>query len=126
MNYKKFLGAASAALMIVIVITLVLAPAAGAASKYKVLYKFQRPKDGFDPWASLIFDAAGNLYGTTCAAAALLAMRHRLQADAERGWKLDGERAALVQRQRRRVSPCRPHLRCGRKSLRHDLLRRRF
>ena len=28
MNYKKFLGAASAALMIVIVITLVLAPAA--------------------------------------------------------------------------------------------------
>ncbi len=40
MNYKKFLGAASAALMIVIVITLALAPDAWAASKYKVLYRF--------------------------------------------------------------------------------------
>ncbi len=54
--------------------------------------------------------------------AALHGMRHGLQADAEPGRKLDGERAALVQRQRRSVTLCRPHLRCGRKSLRHDLL----
>ena len=40
MSYKKFLGAASAALMIVIAFTLVLAPAADAASKYKVLHAF--------------------------------------------------------------------------------------
>ena len=64
MSYKKFLGAASAALMIVIAFTLVLAPAADAASKYKVLHAFNG-KDGADPSADLIFDAAGNLYGST-------------------------------------------------------------
>ena len=64
MNYKKFSGAASAALMIVIVMTMVLAPAAGAASKYKVLYRFQGANGAY-PFAGLIFDAAGNLYGTT-------------------------------------------------------------
>jgi uncharacterized repeat protein (TIGR03803 family) len=64
MNYKKFLGAASAALMIVIVGTLVLAPAAAAADRYKVLHAFNG-RDGSTPYASLIFDAAGNLYGTT-------------------------------------------------------------
>jgi uncharacterized repeat protein (TIGR03803 family) len=64
MSGKKLLGAASAALMIVIVLTLVLAPAAGAAGKYKVLYAFHG-SDGDYPEASLIFDPAGNLYGTT-------------------------------------------------------------
>ena len=47
MSCKKFLGAASAALM-VIVLTLVLAPAARAASQYKVLHAFHG-KDGFQP-----------------------------------------------------------------------------
>ena len=51
MSYKKFLGAASAALMIVIALTLVLAPAAGAASKYKVLHAFNG-KDGAPPMAA--------------------------------------------------------------------------
>ena len=64
MNYKRFLGAASAALMIIIAI-LMLAPGAGAASKYKTLHKFTGGKDGAFPLASLIFDQAGNLYGTT-------------------------------------------------------------
>ena len=66
MSYKKFLGAASAALMIVIVLTLALAPAAGATSK--VLHEFHNT-DGADPSADLIFDAAGNLYSTTFGAA---------------------------------------------------------
>jgi hypothetical protein len=34
-----------------------------AASEYKVLYKFN--DGGFPVFTSLIFDAAGNLYGTT-------------------------------------------------------------
>jgi uncharacterized repeat protein (TIGR03803 family) len=64
-NYKKFLGTASAAVMIVIVVTLMLAPGAWASYKYKTLYKFKGGKDGKAPFAGLIFDAAGNLYGTT-------------------------------------------------------------
>ena len=64
MSYKKFLGAASAALMIVVVIV-VLAPGAWAQSKFKTLYTFTGGKDGRQPQAGLIFDAVGNLYGTT-------------------------------------------------------------
>jgi uncharacterized repeat protein (TIGR03803 family) len=64
MNYKKFSGAASAALMIVIAI-LMLAPDSGAQSEYKTLYKFKGGKDGNGPQAGLVFDMAGNLYGTT-------------------------------------------------------------
>jgi len=66
MNYKKFLGATSAALLIVIAIAiLVLTPGAWAVSKYKTLYKFTGGKDGGAPHGDLIFDKAGNLYGTT-------------------------------------------------------------
>jgi len=36
-----------------------------SAVEFKVLYKFQGGVDGAYPYASLIFDAAGNLYGTT-------------------------------------------------------------
>ena len=36
-----------------------------AASKEKVLHSFGKGKDGVEPFAGLIFDAAGNLYGTT-------------------------------------------------------------
>jgi uncharacterized repeat protein (TIGR03803 family) len=64
MNYKKFLGAASAALMIVIVVTL-MTPGAWAQSAYKTLYRFKGGKDGNGPAAGLIFDSAGNMYGTT-------------------------------------------------------------
>ncbi len=64
MNYKKFLGAASAALLIVIAIFM-LTPGAWAQSKYKTLYKFKGGKNGNGAFAGLIFDSAGNLYGTT-------------------------------------------------------------
>jgi uncharacterized repeat protein (TIGR03803 family) len=65
MNYRRFLGAASAALMIVIVISLALTPGAWAQGKFKTLYTFTGGNDGAMPWAGLIFDRAGNLYGTT-------------------------------------------------------------
>ena len=64
MNYKKFLRPASAALMIVMVV-LILMPGAWAAGKYKVLYRFTGGADGSQPYGGLIFDQAGNLYGTT-------------------------------------------------------------
>jgi uncharacterized repeat protein (TIGR03803 family) len=64
MNYKRLLGAASAALMIAVVI-LIFAPGAWAASTEKVLYSFAGGADGAQPHQGLIFDQAGNLYGTT-------------------------------------------------------------
>jgi uncharacterized repeat protein (TIGR03803 family) len=65
MNCRRFLGAASAAVMIVIVITLMLTPGAWAAGHFKTLHMFTGGADGSQPAAELIFDAAGNLYGTT-------------------------------------------------------------
>ena len=48
----------------VIAVALVLAPGAWAASTFKVLHRFPGGSDA-EPVAGLIFDAAGNLYGTT-------------------------------------------------------------
>jgi len=49
----------------VLAMVLTLPTGAVTASKYKVLYRFTG-EDGANPFgASLIFDAAGNLYGTT-------------------------------------------------------------
>jgi uncharacterized repeat protein (TIGR03803 family) len=42
-----------------------LTPAAGGTWTEKVLYSFGNDADGATPYAGLIFDAAGNLYGTT-------------------------------------------------------------
>jgi uncharacterized repeat protein (TIGR03803 family) len=58
-------GAALVVVAVVLSLTLVLAPSACAAGKYKTLYRFKGRKDGSAPYAGLIFDKAGNLYGTT-------------------------------------------------------------
>ncbi len=42
-----------------------LTPQAGGGWIDKVLHSFSMPTDGYHPQAGLIFDAAGNLYGTT-------------------------------------------------------------
>ena len=43
-----------------------LTPKAGGGWTEKVLYSFHyNGPDGYHPWAGLVFDAAGNLYGTT-------------------------------------------------------------
>src|SRR5664280_228205 len=42
-----------------------LIPTAGGGWTAQVLHNFGNGADGFSPYAGLIFDAAGNLYGTT-------------------------------------------------------------
>jgi uncharacterized repeat protein (TIGR03803 family) len=59
------LGTAWVVVMVVLSVTSVFAPTAWGASKYKTLYKFRGGADGNRPEAGLIFDHAGNLYGTT-------------------------------------------------------------
>jgi uncharacterized repeat protein (TIGR03803 family) len=68
MQRKKFPIPLGATLMVVIV-TLVLVSGAWAVPTYKVLYAFAAGNDGATPEAGLIFDSAGNLYGTTHAGA---------------------------------------------------------
>jgi uncharacterized repeat protein (TIGR03803 family) len=41
------------------------APSASAATTYTVLHSFTGGSDGGSPFAGLIADGAGNLYGTT-------------------------------------------------------------
>jgi uncharacterized repeat protein (TIGR03803 family) len=48
-----------------IIMVLVLTTGAWAQSKYKTLHRFTNGRDGAYPGAGLIFDAAGNLYGTS-------------------------------------------------------------
>jgi uncharacterized repeat protein (TIGR03803 family) len=54
-----------AAATLTLIVILLLAPGARAASKNKMLYEFTGGADGSMPWDTLIFDQAGNLYGTT-------------------------------------------------------------
>ncbi|MGA8151796.1 MAG: choice-of-anchor tandem repeat GloVer-containing protein [Terriglobales bacterium] len=68
------------AVAVTLVVTLMLVPGAGACGKYKTLYKFKGGKDGNEyvnlgPFieyfsTGLVFDAVGNLYGTTPAGGA--------------------------------------------------------
>jgi len=53
--------------LVILSMLLILAPAGWAGSKYKVLYEFKGGNDGINPQGNLVFDTAGNLYGTTSA-----------------------------------------------------------
>lgn len=67
MNRNQFWAAVSKVLAVMaatLIMALMLAPCALAANTYKILHKFTGP-DGSDPISVLIFDTAGNLYGTT-------------------------------------------------------------
>jgi uncharacterized repeat protein (TIGR03803 family) len=45
-----------------------LSPVGGGQWREQLLYRFQGGSDGSDPLSTLVFDQAGNLYGTTCVA----------------------------------------------------------
>jgi len=68
MKKNRFRAAAGKTLAVVtvaLIVISVLAPGASAAGKYKILHQFSGT-DGSDPEDNLlIFDAAGNMYGTT-------------------------------------------------------------
>jgi uncharacterized repeat protein (TIGR03803 family) len=49
----------------VLSVVLIMVSIVGAASNYKTLYRFKGGADGSQPYAGLIFDTAGNLYGTS-------------------------------------------------------------
>jgi hypothetical protein len=65
-NRNKFRAAAGKALAVVsviLIVVLILASNSTAATKYKTLHTF-KAKGAHSPGGSLIFDSAGNLYGT--------------------------------------------------------------
>jgi uncharacterized repeat protein (TIGR03803 family) len=49
----------------VLLVAVVFLPQARAASKFKTLYSFKGGNDGASPSGALLFDSAGNIYGTT-------------------------------------------------------------
>src|SRR5277367_38696 len=59
-NLRLFIGTIAAVAMV-----LTLAPRAFAAGSSKVLYKFRGGTDAGHPFDGIVFDAQGNLYGTT-------------------------------------------------------------
>ena len=125
MNYKKFLGAASAALMIVIVINSDVGARRLGSKQVQNAVQVHGGNDGAEPYAGLIFDLPE--ISTARPDGGLTARWHRLQAGPERGRKLDRERAVCLcslARVRRGRAVSGPDLRPGRKSLRHDPGRR--
>ena len=52
-------------LAVTFIVVWAFAPTASAATKYKALYQFTGGADGDQAWSSVVFDEAGDLYGTT-------------------------------------------------------------
>ena len=64
-----------------------LTPARGGEWDFKTLYSFQGAPDGVFPYGALLFDAAGNLYGTTYYGGANgLGAIYQLSSDGAGGW----------------------------------------
>ena len=78
---------AGAILLMIIILVSALAPDAWAQSKDKTLHKFTRGANGYTPYGGLIFDQAGNLYGTTASGGASgLGTVFKLTPDSDGRW----------------------------------------
>jgi uncharacterized repeat protein (TIGR03803 family) len=62
---NRSLATKSVFLLVSSIVILAMVPRAWAQHKYKTLHRFTGGADGGSPAAPLVFDAAGNLYGTT-------------------------------------------------------------
>jgi uncharacterized repeat protein (TIGR03803 family) len=65
MNRDRSLGILGAAQFAGLVVLMLLVAGAQAQSNYKTLHRFGGEADGAAPYAGLVFDKNGNLYGTT-------------------------------------------------------------
>src|SRR5258708_3537220 len=63
MQPKNLLWPAAIRIFVAITLTLAFGSSAHAASE-QVLYSFTSGSDGGEPYGNLVFDSAGNLYGT--------------------------------------------------------------
>lgn len=82
-------------ILAVLAIFLMLPAVAGATSIERVLHKFpgSGTTDGRQPWARLIFDASGNLYGTTSQGGGVCSCGTVFKLKPKLGRKLDREPA---------------------------------
>jgi uncharacterized repeat protein (TIGR03803 family) len=76
--------------LVLIMVTLLLGPGAWAQGNYRTLHRFNGGSNGGTPRSGLIFDASGNLYGTTFSggdATCNCGVVFRLTASSDGSWK---------------------------------------
>ena len=87
-RYWAAVSWALATVTIPLVVISMLTPGAWACGKYRVIHRFTGDKggDGMYPRTGLLFDAAGNLYGTTPYGGTWLGTAFRLAPNADGSW----------------------------------------
>jgi uncharacterized repeat protein (TIGR03803 family) len=90
MKCDKNVGKLGSPRLVLIMVTLLLGPSAWAQGNYRTLHRFNGGSSGGTPRSGLIFDASGNLYGTTFSggdANCHCGVVFRLTANSDGSWK---------------------------------------